>query len=441
MSEPRSGVPSVSEPSHAPASPASPKPSATSSLNIGYVEGLDHLRGFAAFMVLFHHSFWVALGMRYPPSISWDNWPRLANPLLAPLIEVHVVVTVFLIISGFIFTLASFDKQVSYAKYMRNRVLRVFPVFLTALLFGMSLFPGRFEWDAFMVTVMGFGDMIHAALPLHPVTTAFWTVAVELQFYFIFPFLIAIMSRQGPRPLIWMIALMLGLRTVGYFLGDSIRDLNYWHLIPGRLDAFLVGMLGARVYMRWQGDPRVSKLGPAAPLVDDLIAALRERPRTSFAIALLVFFGWEYFINQSGGYPKQAWWKIWAPTWEALVCLLVVLTYLAVAPLLRSSVKRVFAFFGDMSFSTYICHFMIVGLVIGDPMDREAMPGVMLPLDEWLPGISPMLDAALHTLLLTFPAAILLSMLFFNAVERPFMSLRSRYVSEGPTTAGAGDRA
>lgn len=403
---------------------------AASSLNVSYVEGLDHLRGFAAFMVLFHHGFWVSLGMRYPPAISWNNWPKTDNPLFAPLIETHVFVTVFFVVSGFIFTLVGFDKQLAYGKYMRNRVLRVMPVFLTALFFGIALFPDRFEWDAFMATVTIFGDMSEAALRLHPVTTAFWTVAVEFQFYLIFPFLIAIMNGQGHKPLVWMIALMLGLRIVGFFLGDSIRDLHYWHLIPGRLDAFLIGMLGARLYMRWQGDPRAAKLGPTHPFFNGMIRALRERPIASFVVAVVILLGWEWFLNQSGGYPKQAWWKIWAPTWESLVCLMLVLSYLAVAPRLWTPLKRVFALLGDLSFSTYICHFMIVGLVIGDPLDRERMPGLMLPFHEWVPGISPMLDATLNTLLLAFPAAIALSLLFFNGVERPFMRLRGRYVQD-----------
>jgi peptidoglycan/LPS O-acetylase OafA/YrhL len=407
-----------------------PISSAASSLNVSYVEGLDHLRGFAAFMVLFHHGFWVSLGMHYPPPITWNNWPKAENPLFAPLIETHVFVTVFFIVSGFIFTLVGFDKQLAYGKYMRNRVLRVMPVFLTALFFGIALFPDRFEWDRFITTATIFGDMSEAALRLHPVTTAFWTVAVEFQFYLIFPFLIAIMNGQGSKPLVWMIALMLGLRTVGFFLGDSIRDLHYWHLIPGRLDAFLVGMLGARLYLRWHEDPRAAKLGPAHPLFAGLVTALRERPVSTFVVALAVLFGWEWFLSQSGGYPKQAWWKIWAPTWESLVCVLLVLSYLAVAPRLWGPLKRLFAFFGDMSFSTYICHFMVVGLVIGDPLDRERMPGLMLPFHEWFPGIPPMLDATLNTLLLAFPAAIALSLLFFNGVERPFMRLRTRYVQE-----------
>jgi peptidoglycan/LPS O-acetylase OafA/YrhL len=368
--------------------------------------------------------------MHYPPPITWNNWPKAENPLFAPLIETHVFVTVFFIVSGFIFTLVGFDKQLAYGKYMRNRVLRVMPVFLTALFFGIALFPDRFEWDAFITTATIFGDMSEAALRLHPVTTAFWTVAVEFQFYLIFPFLIAIMNGQGWKPLVWMIALMLGLRTVGFFLGDSIRDLHYWHLIPGRLDAFLIGMLGARLYMRWHEDPRAAKLGPTHPFFAGLVTALRERPGSTFGVALVVLFGWEWFLSQSGGYPKQAWWKIWAPTWESLVCVLLVLSYLAVAPKLWAPIKRVFALLGDLSFSTYICHFMIVGLVIGDPLDRERMPGLMLPFHQWFPGIPPMLDATLNTLLLAFPAAIALSLLFFNGVERPFMRLRTRYVHE-----------
>ena len=414
--------------------------SPASSLNVGYVEGLDHLRGFAAFLVLFHHGFWVALGMRTPPPISWANWPKAQNPLFAPIIEAHVAVTIFFVLSGFIFTLVGYDKTIAYGGYMRNRALRVLPVFLTALFFGIALFPERFEWQAFLATATIFADMGDAALQLHPVSTAFWTVAIEVQFYLIFPFLIAIMTKEGTRPLLWMIALLLGLRTVGFVLGDSIRDLNYWHLIPGRLDTFLIGMLGARVYMRWRQDPRADRLGPASPLIGGWVRALRERPWASLACGLIAFVSWEWFVSQSGGYPKQAWWKIWAPTWEALSCLLLVMGYLAVAPRIRPRLKRVFAFFGDMSFSTYICHFMIVGVVIGDPRQRERMPGMMLPFDQWIPGITPMLDAALNTLVLVFPAAIALSVLFFNGVERPFMRLRRRYVEAREAPAPTRER-
>ena len=187
-------------------------------------------------------------------------------------------------------------------------------------------------------------------------------------------------------------------------------------------------MLGARLYMRWKQDPRAAKLGPSNRFWLGIVAALRDHPWTSFACGMFVVLGWEWFLSQSGGYPKQAWWKIWAPTWESLVCLILVLGYLAVAPKFWAPIKRLFAFFGDMSFSTYICHFMVVGLVIGDPLERDRMPGMMLPFNEWFPGIPPMLDATLNTLLLAFPAAIALSLLFFNGVERPFMRLRTRYV-------------
>ena len=66
---------------------------------------------------------------------------RSNNPLWTPFIEVHVAMGLFFTISGFIFTLAAFDRELSYGKYMRNRCLRVYPVFFTVLLFGLALYP------------------------------------------------------------------------------------------------------------------------------------------------------------------------------------------------------------------------------------------------------------------------------------------------------------
>ena len=90
------------------------------SQNVGYVEGLDHLRGFAAFVVLFHHSYWVALAQIDPRASLAVAWPRLQNPLWAPLTETHFVIGVFFVISGFIFTLATYDRVFSWLGYPRT---------------------------------------------------------------------------------------------------------------------------------------------------------------------------------------------------------------------------------------------------------------------------------------------------------------------------------
>lgn len=405
------------------------------SKNVKYIEGLDHLRGFGAFLVLFHHSYWICKGVREPPMMTWDNWETAQNPLWAIFIESHIAVGLFFVVSGFIFTLAAAGRQISYGKYMRNRCLRVMPVFFAVLFFGLALFPAKYSLTGVLGSSTIFADMIPFTreMDLHPVSTAFWTVAVEFQFYLIFPFLIAVMNRQGVRPIFFLGLFMIALRAAGFVLGDSVRDLIYWHLIPGRLDQFLIGMFGARFYLRIKDDPRAEGLGPAGPLVSALVKLWKRYMSLWVVAGTAGMFVWTWAVNAGGGYPAQTWWRIFTPTAEAAVCLFFILSYICFAHHIPGLLKRVFAFFGDLSFSTYICHFLVVGIVAGDVTGQNIHGGgIMFDWSRWIPGISAHWDAVLNTLLVTYPIAILLSYLCFNGVEGPFMRLRARYVKEEP---------
>lgn len=406
--------------------------SAANSKNVKYIEGVDHLRGFAAFMVVFHHSFWIIRAVREPPLMSWADW-EVGVPWWRSLLhETHIAVALFFVVSGFIFTLAGFGRKIHYGKYMRNRALRVLPVLLTFELFGLAMFPQKFTLTGFLAASTFFADMIPftGEMNLHPVTTAFWTVGVEVQFYVIFPFLLAIMNRDGVKPLVWMIAFMMGLRLLGFLFGISIRDLVYWHLIPGRLDQFLIGMLLARLYMRWKDDPRVEKLGPAGPVLEKGLALFKRFEKLWVILAVASVVAYTTWLNHHGGYPAQTWWKTLTPTIEALVCAFFVIAYLAVVPAFPKLIRKLFAFLGDMSFSTYIIHFLIVAIVAGDITGANAWGGGwFLEWTNWTEmGLSVDADAALNTLLWTYPMAIFFSVLCFNGLEKPFMRLRVRYI-------------
>jgi peptidoglycan/LPS O-acetylase OafA/YrhL len=405
-------------------------PSSATSHNVRYVEGVDHLRGFAAFLVVFHHAYWVALAILEPPMLGVDGWwPRFMNPLMAPLVESHIALCVFFVLSGFILTLAGHGRQISYLSYMRNRCLRVLPVYFTFLFFGIALYPTKFNLLKLIASATIFSNQVYGGINLHPITTAFWTVAVEFQFYLIFPFLVAILARQGARPLLFVIGLMIALRGMGHFMQGDIVTLNYWNLIPGRLDQFLVGMLAARIYLRWHDEPRATSLPPAGPALRLLLATLRQRSGLVMAAAVVLFFGWTWTINLTGGFPHQSYWKALTPTLEALVCTVLILGYLGFVTRLPRLLRRVAAFFGDMSLSTYLCHFTVIGIFLGDPQRLELFPTHILRIEGL--GVYPTVLFNVATVLLM---TVSLSVFFFYGVERPFMRLRGRYVSD-PATA------
>lgn len=402
------------------------------SRNTRFVEGVDHLRGLAAVLVLFHHSYWLAVSIRDPSQAFMRHWPKLDNPLFAPLLETHFALAIFFVISGFVLTLATYKRQIRFGGYLRNRGLRVLPLVLTALLLGIAIFPSEFTLSRFIVSATLFGNVRGAALQVEPVNTALWAVGVELQFYLVLPLLVAILGRQGMRPFLFMIALMAVLRLVGFFLlaepdVHGIFGLNYWFLIPGRLDQFLLGMLAARFYLRWKEDGRTSGLTENRALSELLARILSRFPRLACLVSVALLFAWTYGLNQVGGAPTHAVWKFIAPTVEALVCVALLLSYVAAVQYVPRILARVFSFLGSMSFSIYVCHFMVVGLLIGDITHVDRLPGHSIDFIGGF-GLGVHANAALNTFVLAFPAVLVLSYLLFNAIELPFMRLRGRYV-------------
>lgn len=386
---------------------------AVRSKNIDYIAGIDHIRAFASLLAVFHHSYWLIHRKWDPPGLTHDTWIVTDNPLWSLTIEVHIVVTMFFVLSGFLFSLVGAGREIRYLPFMRNRVLRVFPVYIAVLMFGMAVFPERVTWVGFISSATVLSNSI-AALNLWPVSTTFWTVAIELQFYLIFPFLNTFLNREGAKPLLYLLAFAVVLRLVGFAIGNSVRDMNYWHL-PGRIDAFLLGMLLARVHLRYK---------------------LADRTPWLIIPGLVALFGCTFTLNHIGGWPAQAWWKALWPTVEAIACVIFVPCYLSFSRVLPRLLSRLFAFLGSLSFSTYLCHFMVMQALYDH--------GILLDLHNAL-GWSAHADALANTTLVIIPASLFVSYLAFNGIEAPFMRLRGYYVpnkkpkAEAPSAATAPD--
>jgi len=373
------------------------------SQNLEYIAGVDHVRAFASLLVVFHHSFWLIHRKWEPPGLTNETWFSTDNPLFSPIIETHIVVSLFFVLSGFMFSLAGADRKIRYGPFLRNRALRVMPLYLTLIFFGMAVFPERVNLVGFLSSATIMGNSI-ASLNMWPVSTTFWTVAIELQFYLVFPFLNEFLNREGARPLVYLLLFSIALRLVGFLIGNSIRDLDYWHL-PGRIDAFLLGMLAARVYRKLD------------------VAQIRS---WLMLPALALFFGTTFALNQLGGYPVQAWWKALWPTVEAVTCTLFVLAYLPFSMRLPGPISRTFAFLGELSFSTYLCHFMVM----------QGLYDHALLFDFHTRfGWSAYADAFANTMLVIIPATLSLSYLAYQGIEAPFMRLRGRYVQAEPASS------
>ncbi len=365
------------------------------STNFGYIPALDHLRGFAALLVLYFHgahfiTHKIVYGTPYDPA----NWPVAGDPLSALVIEGHTAVSLFFVLSGFVFTVGSYPKQLNYVGFFRNRLLRTYPLFLFFLCLGILFNPGNFNLLALLQSVFFLANS-DSAMNGGAFTFVFWSIAVEWHFYLVFPFLLALLQRRGWTALAGLIALFLALRVLLYFQGADMRDVSYWSIV-GRMDQFLLGMLAGLFYReRFQASARFDGLA-----LWGLIAVLGS---------LTVFnrFG-------GGGLNNHVW--IFWPTIEGAAWVLFVLGYLSIARHFNAAVGKALVGLGTVSYSIYLVHYVVLDLF----MRRD--------WDTLLPVANPLGTAVLNTALLVMPVVVAVSAVTYYCIERPFLVRRRQYM-------------
>jgi peptidoglycan/LPS O-acetylase OafA/YrhL len=372
-----------------------------SSKNIQHEPALDHLRAFAALLIVLYHGrqmfeFRLRTGHE---GFSLDNWPSSANPLQVLLIEGHTAVSLFLVLSGFIFTHGCFDKQLDPVGFLRNRALRTGPLFVVLFLFALTL--GRVPWTP--------SDLAYTALLQWQLTTwlqsapfigVAWTIAIEWQFYLAFPMLLRVLQRRGWRALALLIGAFIALRGAAYLHTGNSRDLAYGTIF-GRLDQLLLGMLAARAW-----------------------AASRARalPRlVLFVGGVLAVLAWTAYLNLTGGWPDTTHVRVLWPTLEGAAWALFVFGYLGVAPRVPALLGRALTFVGERSYSIYLLHYGALQLLIRHDV-------------LWQTGLEPEGGALLNTVVVALPVILAASSLSFAAIEAPFLDLRGSYSK--PATAG-----
>jgi peptidoglycan/LPS O-acetylase OafA/YrhL len=196
---------------------------------IAHVPALDGVRGIAVSAVLALH-FGVAADFtnRFPSPLS--NW--LERVLYAGWAGVDL----FFVLSGFLITsilLASKDGAGYFRRFYARRVLRIFPLYYTALVLVLVLLPrvapddawgllrhgesgGIWLWTYTFNIALAFGLI---AMPLASLSH-FWTLAIEEQFYFVWPWLVKVTSARGLlRACMGAICVALAMRLAWVSLG------------------------------------------------------------------------------------------------------------------------------------------------------------------------------------------------------------------------------
>jgi peptidoglycan/LPS O-acetylase OafA/YrhL len=234
---------------------------------------LDALRGIGALCVLvFHYS-----------TRFHELFPQAAHvPFSFPGGNYRVLL--FFTISGFavFFTL---DRIGSVADFVVNRIARLYPAYIVAMLLTLSI-EYLAEASQLLIgpaAILANVTMLQGFAFLPEVDGAYWTLTVEIAFYFC---MIAMWKWVGTKWLEPMLALWLAVRGI-YGLWPDMPERIVMLFVLRYVPFFIIGMLSYRV---WAGQRRWGQQLPYAALALLSVAAMESWDVTLVACLLLASF-------------------------------------------------------------------------------------------------------------------------------------------------------
>lgn len=364
-----------------------------------YLSRLDHLRFYAASLVLVFHFFHTKQGDL-----------RQGNPLISLFDEGHSGIALFMVISGFIFTVLASNHELHYGGFIRNRILRIYPLFVFAVFLQLLFSTYNDQRNYGFIQLIGWLVPFRSdTVPLSPYFVQLWTIWVEFQFYLIFPFLLIFSRRFGARYLWALLGLLLLMRALIFAASGSVRFLAY-ETIFGRLDQFIVGMLLARIWLA------------QAAVKNTVTSAIPNlHPAWLLLSALAVLLGLHAFSWRVGfSELVSPFWIVWPPI-EAALWGSFLWAYLHTrwsGPLaLRRRVDATLAALGSLSFSVYVMHNLVIAAY------NAQLPLLPLP-------VGPQVQAIATGILVVLPITLLVATLTYWVIERPFLAMRTSYLQK-----------
>jgi peptidoglycan/LPS O-acetylase OafA/YrhL len=364
------------------------------SLNLPYDPRIDQLRWLAATLVFLFHFQLEYRGL---------GGAELDSPWAALITEGHTGVGLFFTLSGFLFmrialVQAQERRQIDYRAFLRNRMLRILPLYLTVFLVATSI--GRDHFAPQDLLYLFASNLGHAPTSGTVVTGAAWTISLEFTFYLVFPFLARFTLERGQRYLWQLLALMAFFKLAAYTVNDN-STLMYFCTFVGRFDQFLIGMLAALLHRQHQ-----VRLQRHAPWLLPLAAA--------FVVCELTAM---HQLAPFGAAPKSAFWIGWSIA-ESAGWALFILAWTGVKPRLPALVERLLCHGGKVSFSFYLLHMGLLHLL------AQRIGLVQVSGQGWL-------DAAIM-LAVCYAATWALATLGYHSIEAPFLRMRRPYGQDIP---------
>jgi peptidoglycan/LPS O-acetylase OafA/YrhL len=358
------------------------------------IAALDGVRGLAILLVLMMHCLYIAplVGV----DIGTHTYARLAMLGWSG-------VDVFFVLSGFLITgILVRGKGQRAGPYFRNfymrRSLRIFPLYYVVICLLLYVLPNRppatgSEQMSYLLYYQNIRYACFGELAFDPARLITWSLAIEEQFYLVWPALVWFTSERALRRVcIAMVAIAIALRFV--LITSGFEGTHF--LTPCRMDALAVGAL----------------------------LSLMPPPRTWFGATTTVL-GIAGLITAAyatgSSTPESAGQQMWG----VIAALLLGVGLLCLARTSRS-LQPLFTLLplrslGKYSYCIYLTHFLVIEFMAGQVLKWQ--PATLLSLRE---DYSPILLVLAFTLVCG-TATWLLAILSWHTFEKWFLTLKRHF--------------
>jgi len=314
-------------------------------------------------------------------------------------------VNVFFVLSGFLITyLLLIEKNkrgnVDFLKFYMRRALRIWPLFYFCVFFGFVIFPqlkllfGQEPNETaniwYYLSFLNNFDFIENGLPDASILGVLWSIAVEEQFYLVWPIFIAFV----PNKKLWIVFLLI---ILGTFIFRSIYNspLIHEHHTFSCIGDMTIGAFAAWL-MQFEA-------------VKAWIANLSRKWIYSlyFLFALIFFFRSEIFFNHE-------WLKVIERSLIAVVIALIILEQCyAKHSFYKFSKFKTISKLGLITYGLYCLHF--IGILVVTNLIKKF--GFNTELWQVL-----LIDSSLSLIL-----TIIISKISFKYFEKPFLRLKNKF--------------
>ncbi|HVJ94436.1 MAG TPA: acyltransferase [Labilithrix sp.] len=393
--------------------------------NARAIPTLDGMRGLAVLLVLMFHFAWTFPGD--DPSNAVSVVDKLAVQLHAFMWSGWTGVDLFFVLSGYLITrglVTENDRPLGTRMRMfwMRRVLRIFPLYyaviivgtIVTLAFGSRWIPGVSYWLYMQNYVLAFDEEVMRW------TAHFWSLAIEEQFYFIWPIVALTVSRRRLIPaIVVLVVLTVGLRAGLTFKGDQIALFQRWFSSgPGGVEHGIAKFVYRATFTRADGLLLGAFVAVTQREVHHPLSHVWRRLRfplfVGTAVALLGLYVWATGLND---YDR----RVIGIGYVTLALFFASAVSLCADHAIGENVRRFLSFrplvsCGKVSYGMYIFHWPLV--VLGVPYLMKWQEGRET-------GTQMLVSSAFVVAGIAF--SWVLASISFRFFETPFLKLKGKF--------------